>query len=151
MIKVKSEKGITLVTLIITVILLVLVTCILAMNSYTSMNLSKLTRLNNDIQALDDRVSAYFVKNGKLPIKEGEKYEYPTNFDKGMSDRGSYDDNNYYAIDLSLLDNLSLNYGTASTGKDKYIINEKSHAIYYLEGITYEGTVYHTTVTEKMF
>ena len=153
MINIKSEKGITLVTLVITVVLLVLVTTILATNSYTSMNLSRLTKLNNDIQALDDRVSAYFVENDKLPIIESEKYEYPAGFGKGISDRGAYDGPDYYTIDLALLDNLSLNYGedTATSGTDKYVINEKSHTIYYLAGIEYNGTVYHTTVSEKLF
>lgn len=59
---IKEEKGITLITLIITVILMVIVTTILATNSYTSLQLSNLTRLQNDIEVLDSRIASYFIQ-----------------------------------------------------------------------------------------
>ncbi len=53
----------------------------------------------------------------------------------------------YYVIDLSLLDNLTLNYGKdyqIDGALDAYVINEDSHVIYHLKGIEYKGELYHT-------
>ena len=59
----------------------------------------------------------------------------------------------YYIIDLSALENLSLNYGedyksitneNASTKEDIYIINKQSHHVYYVQGITFENVKYYT-------
>lgn len=59
----KDEKGITMITLIITVMLMIIITGTLARNSMTNVQLSNFTKLQNDIEALNDRVAAYFVKN----------------------------------------------------------------------------------------
>lgn len=143
-----SEKGITLITLIITVILLVIITSIISMNAYSSMQLSNLTKLQNDIEALNDRVAAYYIKNGKLPIYNDYTMT-KTELRSILSDMSSRDSSTYYTIDLGELDNLSLNYGEeyktqGTKNRDKYIINEETHIIYYLEGIVYEGIEYHT-------
>lgn len=140
----KNEKGITLITLLVTVVLLAIITTSLATNSYDSMQLSKLTKLENDIEALNDRVAVYFVENDSLPII-GDAYtksELKTAFGSVSANDGD----EYYIIDLSLLDNLTLNYGEEylTSGTDSYIINTESHIIYYLQGITYKGDTYYT-------
>lgn len=139
-----NEKGITLVTLVITVILLVIITSILAVNSYTSLSLSSLTKLKNDIESLDTRVASYFIKEGKLPV-----YEEPmtkSELRKTLNDMSVNDGDKYYTIDLDQLTSLSLNYGKnwKLLGEDRFIINEESHVIYYVKGITHEGKEYHT-------
>lgn len=58
----KEEKGITMITLVITVMLMIIITGTLAANSHTNVQLSNFTKLQNDIEALNDRVAAYFVK-----------------------------------------------------------------------------------------
>lgn len=146
---VSSQKGITLITLIITVILLVIITSVLSMNAYSSMQLSNLTKLQNDIQTLNDRVATYYIKNGELPIYKDYSMT-KSELKNILSDISPGDSNTYYTIDLEELENLSLNYGEAfkskgTSNKDKYIINEETHVIYYLEGIIYEGIEYHTT------
>ena len=145
---VNNEKGITLMTLIITIILLVIITGVLSMNAYSSMQLSNLTKLQNDIQSLNDRVASYYVKNGKLPIYNDYSLT-KTELISIINDISYSDNNTYYILDLDELDNLSLNYGDAyksngTKNKDKYIINEETHIIYYLEGVIYEGREYHT-------
>ena len=57
----------------------------------------------------------------------------------------------YYTIDLEELENPSLNYGDGyrSCASDRYIINEDSHVIYYVKGITYDGKEYHTIGQNK--
>lgn len=62
----KKEQGITLITLIVTVMLLIIITGTLANQSYTSLQVSNLTKLQNDIQALDDRVATYWVKTRRV-------------------------------------------------------------------------------------
>lgn len=140
----ENEKGITLVTLVITVILLVIITSILAVNSYTSLKLSNLTKLKSDIETLDSRVSSYYIKEGKLPVYE-EAID-KTDLRKTLKDMSVNDGDKYYTIKIDELDNLTLNYGSnwKLLGEDRYIINEESHVIYYVKGITYEGEEYHT-------
>ena len=154
MINKKNERGITLLTLVLTIVILLIVTTALMMNSHTSVNLSNITRLQNDIDALTDRVAVYYVKNGKLPIyrEDSEYYKYKKDELK-FNDIASQDGSVYYTIDLSKLDNLSLNYGeryNSSEATDKYIINEKTHAIYYLKGIFYDGIEYHTITSSTI-
>lgn len=142
--KIRKERGITLITLAITVVILIIITTTLATNSYDSLQLSRLTKLENDIKALEDRVAAYYVKYGELPVY-GESFT-KEELESELEDMSVNDGTNYYIIDLSLIENLTLNYGkqhdVAST--DLYIINEESHVIYYLKGIEYQGIEYHT-------
>ena len=135
--KIKRENGITIITLVITVVLLVLITSTLAINSYNSMQLSHLKNLENDIKVLSDRIAAYYVKTGELPVNNTIylKSELENRFELISENDGE----NYYEIDLSKIDNATLNYNS-----DTYIVNEESHNIYHLEGITYNGEVYHT-------
>ena len=148
----KNQKGITLITLIITIVILVILTAAMATNSYISLNISKLTRLQNDIEILNDRIASYYVKNGKLPIYKEEN----TNFQLSKSslinqfeDLALSDGDVYYTIDLTALEiNLqTLNYGAgyqSPDSYDRYIVNEETHVVYYLKGINYEGEEYHT-------
>ena len=62
------------------------------------------------------------------------------------------DNDNYYVIDIENIDNLTLNYGldyknyeTNNNIEDVYVINEKSHTIYYIKGIEIDGSRYYTT------
>lgn len=143
---IRSEKGISLITLMMAVVLLIIITSILAINSNTSLQLSKLTKLQNDIETLEDRVAAYYVEKGKLPLYEDGLTYDPSSLRKQIPDISVNDGNKYYTLDPSLL-NVTLNYGNeydVANSKDKYIINEETHVIYYLEGIIYEGEEYHT-------
>jgi len=64
--KFRNEQGITMVTLVITILLLVIVTGMIAVNATNSLQLSNLTKLQNDIQSLSDRVAAYYVQERKI-------------------------------------------------------------------------------------
>ncbi len=157
---IKNEQGITLITLVVTVLMLIIITGTLVVNSTSTMQLSRLTKMQNDIEALDDRVAVYYVRTGNLPIYEDDKFTKDeliskfTNMRPSSSSSDYYEidldtltNGNYYTIDISELDNLSLNYGKSYKSidsTDKYIINEETHKIYYLKGIKYEGMEYHT-------
>ena len=134
-----NEKGITIITLIITVLLLIIITGTLAINTYNSIELSKLVMLENDIKTLESRVASYFVENDELPTYD---YTYTkTELQNVMDDLSDNDGENYYIIDLTKLDNITLNYNADT---DVYIVNEISHNIYYLGGISYNGDIFHT-------
>ena len=141
---IKNENGITMITLVVTVLLLIIITGTLATNSYDSTQIAKLTKLDNDIKALNDRIAAYYVEHEELPIM-GNPYS-KNDLRNVISDLSGNDGDEYYTIDLSLLDNITLNYGEdyAALSENSYIINTESHVIYYLRGIRYTGVVYHT-------
>ena len=142
--KVKSEKGITLTVLILTVMILIIITSVMARNSFSSISISKLTKLQNDIEQLNDRIATYYVGTGKLPINESETPMTKVDLSNVLNDMSINDGDKYYTIDLSKLDNLSLNYGKGKKANDKYIINEETHVVYYYAGIEYDGEKYHT-------
>jgi len=143
----RNEKGITITTLVITVLLLVIITSIISMNARDSLQLTKLTKLENDIKALNDRVAAYYVEKGELPVMKDAGFTYNKEaLRKSLNDMSTNDGDDYYTIDLSKIDNITLNYGNNynKSTTDRYIINEKTHVIYYLEGVYFDGDLYHT-------
>lgn len=148
----KNERGITLLTLVITVIMLAILTVALSMNTYTSLNLARLTKLQNDVDLLDNRIATYYVKEGKLPIYKEENAHFAiskSTLAGQIDDLATTDGDTYYTIDLEALDisMQTLNYGAgyrSPDSTDRYIVNEETHIVYYLKGINYDGDVYHT-------
>lgn len=140
----KNERGIAMITLVITVLLIVIISSALAKNSYDSTQLGNLTKLDNDVKMLEDRIAAYYVQYGDIPTY-GDPYNKSAVKEK-ITDLSPNDGDNYYIIDLSELDNVTLNYGEnyLTSSNDVYLINEESHVVYYLRGIKYNGQVYHT-------
>ena len=53
-----------------------------------------------DIYILDDKITTYYSKNGKLPILENETVTVPSDMEKNPNDN-----ENYYVIDLSQMEN----------------------------------------------
>lgn len=142
----KSERGVTLAILILTILVLVILTATMATNSGDFLKVSNLTKLNNDVEVLEDRVAAYYVKNNGVP-QFGSAMSRST-VAASISDLSSSDGDTYYVIDLNKIDNPTLNYGKEyrdTTSSDKYIINNDTHNIYYLRGIMYDGETYYTT------
>lgn len=102
---------------------------------YTSVqqgiNLNKLNNVYKDIEIIEQRVDAYYLNNGNLPIV-GNKIPFEHSINPN-------DNSDFYEIDLEKLENISINYGKKQEGiEDIYIINEQSHTIYYLKGIEYQ-------------
>ena len=143
----KKEKGITLITLTVAVAILIIITSLLIYNAKNGIRMRNLKMMQNDIELLDDKIDAYYVKYGKLPLEiryQGNIYFTP----------GENDNDIYYVIDLKALEGLSLNYGDDFSKinseddtlayDDIYIINEQSHHIYYSRGIEMDGMMYYT-------
>lgn len=142
----KDEKGITLMTLAVTITLLVIITGILAVKSHASLETANLSKLENDIEILDDRIASFFVKNEKLPIYEGDGVLTKSQLSSILNDMSVNDGDNYYTIDIDALDNVTLNYGNdyKNLTNDRYIINAESHVVYYLKGVFCNSNEYHT-------
>ena len=149
----KSNKGITLITLSITIIIMMILSFTVSVNTSTYIERKKKTNFETDITKLQEEVSHYYVENKELPI--ANKY---TNVD--MLEKDINDNENYYVIDLAEFEDLELSYGQdyyeitdytleISDLEDIYIINEQSHAIYYPKGIEYDGIRYYTINSES--
>ena len=142
--KIKRERGVTLVALTITVIILLIITNILIYNANDNTYIKRLTNMYNDISNLRDKVASYNKEYGAIPIK----MEYTgVSHLKEAGVIGANDGDKFYVLDLEKLDGITLNFGkdyekikiqdyvNVNDLKDLYIINEKSHNIFYVQGI----------------
>ena len=148
--KLKSNKGITLITLSIAIIILALLTSMVAYYSTDSVEIKKLNNMYNDIEQLEEKVSIYFYENEKIPIL----VEYPDVAEILAEQIRNLDGDKYYVLDLTKIKNVELNYGKdfekikannsdVRSYEDVYVINGESHNIYYLQGIKVEEKVYY--------
>lgn len=130
----KSEKGITLVSLVITIIVIL----ILTVGVTTSINTSKQVEYKNykkmcaDVELLEDKVLLYYNTYEELPVKETEVTDIPDELNS---------EHKYYEIDTSKLKNITLNFGSDT---DIYIVDSETYQVYYLEGIQYDDVTYYT-------
>lgn len=131
----KSEKGITLVVLVITIILLIILSGVTISQVNIISNSGYLNRMKADIIGLEEKVQVYYNKYQSLP-KTGRSIEIEEVL--------------YYEIDLSRLNDITLNngrdYGKVEElqgNEDVYLVNN-SLDVYYLKGIKNEGQTYHT-------
>lgn len=150
MIKLKNQKGVTLVILSIAVLIMLIISSVLIYHATTGMENSYLTNMYNDVSVLRDKIEIYYVRHGKLPILN---ITYPNVEQlKGINVN---DNDKYYIIDLKLLDGLTLNYGKGydliaqnKVSNDIYVVNEQSHTVYYVLGIEYDKEIYYTIPEE---
>lgn len=149
----KKNAGISLISLTITVIVLIIITSVLIYNAKNGIKIRALNLMENDIEMLDDKINAYYVRYGTLPIEI--KYIGDIFFSPQADDGPDY-----YVIDLKALEGITLNYGTDFNNinnendtlekLDVYIINENSHQVYYAKGIQMDGVWYYTTTESDL-
>ena len=156
--KINNAKGISLVSLAITVAILLILGNVLAYNISDNLKLEKLNKMQNDIENLRDKISSYYSQNGKIPAN----IQY-TNINQ-IKEAGvistAVDTGEFLVIDISAIENLTLNYGqdfekvkqnveNVNNYTDLYIINSASHNIFYVEGIKVDNDVFYTNYTAK--
>lgn len=158
---IKNNKGITVISLSIAVIIILIVTGMLVYSAKDSIYVKNLTNMQNDISNLRDKISLYYSQYGALPASTAyTNTSMLSRFPLGAND----DVNGFLIIDLQVLDGLTLNYGKdyekykannsidQSELVDIYVINEKSHNIFYVQGVgvNENGTtkMYYTDYTE---
>ena len=152
----KQEKGINLISLTITIIIILIITGMLIFNARDSIYIKNLQNMYNDISTLREKVSLYYSQYGAIPAK----YEF-TNISnlETAGVLGANDTGKFYIIDLKALPSLTLNYGKdyykaeeensdINSLQDIYIINETSHNIFYVQGVSVKSgdttNVYYT-------
>lgn len=146
---IRQQKGISLLSLAVAVIIMLLITSVILFNTQNSTQVSKLKQLQNDIDLIEASVQEYYMQYGTLPVK---KLYSNTSFITEQI-KNPNDNDSYYIVDLSAIPVKKLQYGKdftkidkvsdVNTLKDIYIINEKSHTVYYPNGIKIDGFSYY--------
>ena len=158
-----QNKGITMISVTIIVIVILILTGVLIYDARDSLKVTKLQSMQSDIQNLRDKISNYYAQYGQIPARI--KYTNTDNIGKIMTTgviSPKIDTGDFYIIELSSLENLTLNYGEdyknitnatteseASQYEDIYIINEISQNIFYVEGIQVDGEWFYTDYTSE--
>lgn len=159
--KIKNEKGITLIILIITVVVLALISVPIIVNTTDISELQVYTYFKGDIDKLRESIEVTYADMTDMssigPIYTGN-LNFLDNNQNGDLVRNPNDSDNYYVISLKNLNSymeaqISLKYGSGNkldsyenneySGSDVYIINEASKTIYYTSGVEYQGVRYY--------
>lgn len=159
--KIKNEKGVTLLILVITVVILALISIPIIVNTTDISELQQYTYFKADIDKLREAIETTYADMNDLSTI-GPVYTGDFSFlDKvqGNDQVGNPNDSNmYYVISLSNLNSyvnaqISLRYGEGNKQEtyngneysetDVYIINEQSKTIYYVNGVEYKGITYY--------
>lgn len=151
---IKSNKGISLVSLIITIAVMLIIASISIDMSLDRFEINNYNKMINDLELLENKVSNYYLKFNTIPIARDDennaiRYTYTT------LEFGNAQEENYYIVDLEALeDGVTLNYGkegfeNLNESDDVYIINEKTHSIYYVKGIEMKGEYYYSNIEEN--
>ena len=139
----RNQKGINLISLTITVLVILVLTNVVIYNVKSNLKTQNIKSLQTDISNLREKISTYYSKYGEIPVNK--EYINTANINVISS---AVDTGKFYVIDLSALDNITLNYGMdyekiksgevtdVNTLSDLYIINKDSHNIFYVEGVT---------------
>lgn len=135
----KKSSGITLIVLVITIIIMLI---ILGVGLDLGMDNLKVKNLNNmytDIKSLRDNISTYYNNYGALPLKEKYMGSYDFETVKNPND----DPDGYYIIDINKLENTVLTKDVTWNENDVYVINTKTHTIYYPAGVKLDGEMFY--------
>ena len=140
--KLRQEKGITMMALVVTIIILLILTSVLVFNTQDSVYIKRLNNLYSDIELLRAKTDEYYNEYGQIPAKI--KYTNISTLKNVLSTKN--DTGDFYVIDLEAMEGITLNYGkdyenvksdsaNSNNYTDLYIINENSHNIFFVRGI----------------
>ena len=137
--RVGENRGITLVVLVITIVVMLIITTTVISLSTNNLKTKHLSNMYTDIKSLDDKVAVFYNQYGTLPLKE--KFTGSMQFQTAANPNDDLD--GYYVIDVNKLNNLILTKKLTWQNDDVYIINTKTHTIYYPHGVTLDGETYY--------
>lgn len=158
--KIKKEKGVTLISLAVAIAILIILADVIIYNARDHLKLENLKAMQSDIDNLKDKISVYYAQNGKIPASI--KYTNIKHIKEANLISDTVDTGNFLVIDLSAIENLTLNKGRdfekiraletltdeqAKEYTDLYIINETSHNIFYVAGVTVDEKTFYTNYT----
>lgn len=143
---IRSENGVTMVALVTTIIIMVILLSVISFSAKNGIEVKKINDMYTDVLLLEEKTSLYYLEHGALPVK-GTPIDDSV-IPEEIKNYNPNDSKIYYEIDVSKLDNITLNNGRdSSNAKDKYIIDSHSHTIYYLAGIDMDEYI-ETSVTK---
>lgn len=125
--------------LVITIVLMIIIAGTIISVSLGNLNTKNLTSMYTDLKSLADKTAVYYNQYGTLPL--GEKFMGSYEFTSTANPND--DEDAYYVLDVNKLDKLVLSKKIDWTGNDVYIINSKTHTIYYPEGVELDGEMYY--------
>ena len=129
--KIKSNKGITIITLIVTIIVILILTSVTITSTYTGSDYRKYKLMCADVEMLEDKIIFFYKQYGELPIGN-EVTNVPTAIDNG---------NTFYEVNVNLLNNITLNFGEEG---DVYSVDSVTFEVYYFNVIEYQDEIYYT-------
>ena len=148
---INSERGVSLISLAVAIIIIGIITSMLLYNVKDTKDIERVSNMYTDVENISNRVSNYYSVYGALPVtidvtSDSTVSGWISELESGNNEGplGVNDTGKFYVIDLSALENLSLNYGsgfkdimgsTLPQDKDVYVINENSHNVFYLHGV----------------
>ena len=145
---IRKERGVTMITVTIAIIILLIITGILVYNADDMVYIKNYNALKNDIELLKSKVSVYYNEYGTVPAKV--KYTaFSDGIDSVFNEIELENKDDFYVLDLQVLDGLTLNYGKdyekvknlSSVDEyysDLYIINSSTHNIFLNGGVEFK-------------
>ena len=145
---IRKERGVTMITVTIAIIILLIITGILVYNADDMVYIKNYNALKNDIELLKSKVSVYYNEYGTVPAKV--KYTaFSDGIDSIFNEIELENKDDFYVLDLQVLDGLTLNYGKdyekvknlSSVDEyysDLYIINSSTHNIFLNGGVEFK-------------
>lgn len=126
----KSQKGVTLLSLVITIVVILILTStvIFQVNDTTESN--RLNDLYADINLLEDKILLYYNNYSEIPVVENQ-----SEIILGDKEIQREETDKFYEIDLTKLRGITLKYGNKTDREDIYIVNNRTLKVYYLKGI----------------
>ena len=159
---IRQEKGITMITVTIAVIILLVITGILMFNAKDAIYIRNYNNLKNDIDVLRDKIANFYNQNGSIPAK-APYLSLSVDMNSVLNQEESNNKDEFYVIDLQVLDGLTLNYGkdyekvkdlttVSDYYSDLYIIHKTTHNIFLVGGVLVQdgntSKIYYTDYTE---
>lgn len=164
-----SKKGYSLIVLIVAIIVIIILASVAISSLSNSRQKNDIRNLIYDLNTVEEKVQAYFVQNNSLPTSSKNEDDVKVDIDElivEVENRGDYDlrsqlsqydNDNYYYIDLSRLEKLSLKdpYRSYTDGKCGYIVNEGSLKVYVEKGVSYkvdnsQNPIFYHTLTSNL-
>ena len=125
--KLRQEKGITMMALVVTIIILLILTSVLVFNTQDSVYIKRLNNLYSDIELLRAKTDEYYNEYGQIPAKI--KYENKIQLEKLKNVRSTKNDTgDFYVIDLEAMEGITLNYGKDYENVKNLPKNEETNA-----------------------